>query len=307
MAQRLLTVAYICPATVVGSRPSDNLVSMWRLHVVTALALLLGSCGDGSVGSGGDGDDAGAGDAGSGTDAGTSADAASGDAGNGADARVPVDAGGATDAGDDCAADECCYELVHESPGVFHTVTEADPQHVVRPLEAGQGFFCMRVEYTMQTVDNLVETDAAYDGCPIFSHIAGIEGSGAEGRVVGGAFFRMLRLGCDVRRPVAVQLDVWSPPGEPHRSTTLTGPWLPGETYRIVHEVVPFTSSIELHQDGAIVGPRIETDISGTTVDMTRDTEVIFGLDMVYDGAYFPYFDAVYSDLEIWADVAPAP
>lgn len=55
------------------------------------------------------------------------------------------------------------------------------------------------------------------------------------------------------------------------------------------------------------MGPRVETEISGTTVDMTRDTEVVFGLDGIYSGAYFPYFEAVYSDLEVWADVAPAP
>jgi hypothetical protein len=275
---------------------------------VAASTLLLVACGDGGIGGGGgDGSDAGSRDSGSGTDAGTGTDAAAFDAsGSDPDAGTPADAGTEVDAGDDCVEGECCYELVHESPGLFHTVTEADPQHVVRPLEAGEGFFCMRVEYTMQTVDNLVETDAAYEGCPIFSHIGGIAGGGAEGRVVGGAFFRMLRLGCSVRRPVAVQLDVWAPAGE-ERSTTLTGPWLPGETYRIVQEVVPFTSAIELYQDGALVGPRIETDISGTTVNMTRDTEVAFGLDAVYDGAYFPYFDAVYSDLEIWADVAAAP
>lgn len=278
----------------------------WGSVVALVLSATLAACGDG------DGDsttrrdmgeaalDAGAGDLGTAVDAALPDAGSPGDGGPlPGDAFVPVDAG-------DCTPGECCYELVEERAGVFHTVTTADPQLIVRPLEAGEGFFCMRLEYTLQTVDNLVATDEAYEGCPIYSHLAGIQGTGDEGRQLNAGFFRFLRLGCGVRRPGALEINAWAPPGET-RSQTLTGPWLPGETFRVVHEVVPFVSSIEIFQGGVHVGPRVETEITGTTVAMTRDTEIPFGLPMPVGGAFFPYYDAVYSDLEVWASVAEAP
>jgi hypothetical protein len=83
------------------------------------------------------------------------------------------------------------------------------------------------------------------------------------------------------------------------------GPWTPGERYRIVQTVQPFTSSVEVFLDGERDGPRVEVDISGSTVDMVRDAKVGFGLRQIFGGAFFPYYGATYHDLEVWADVAP--
>jgi len=230
-------------------------------------------------------------------------DAGSSDAGAFDDAG-PAD-GGPPDGGG-CPPDECCWETVETRAGVFHTVTEAAPQLVVQPLAPGEGFFCARLGYTIQTADNLAETDAAYEGCPIYSHMATIEGDGPEARVQSTAFFRFLRIGCAPRRPGAVELNAYNERMD--GSQTQTGPWVPGGTYRVVHEVRPFTSSIQLYaMDGTAVGPRIEVDITGATVAHNRDTRFVFGLDRVSTGAFFPYFDAVYSDLEIEVDAAPAP
>lgn len=231
------------------------------------------------------------------------------DAGGPTDAGAPTDAGppdaGAVDGGD-CAPGDCCWRTIEARAGVFHTVTEAAPQLVVRPLAPGEGFFCARLSYTMQTADNLAETTDAFEGCPIYSHMATIEGGGPEARVQSTAFFRFLRLGCDPRRPGAVELNAYNERMD--GSQTLTGPWVPGGTYRVVHEVRPFTSSVQLYaMDGSPVGPRIEVDITGATVAHNRDPRFVFGLERPSTGAFFPYFDAVYSDLAIEVDVAPAP
>ncbi len=80
----------------------------------------------------------------------------------------------------------CNYELLERRPGLFHTVTDDTPRLEVLPLPEGASFFCMRVEFTMQTANNLQAVADRFEGCPIFSHIVGIEGTGPEAQNVGG-------------------------------------------------------------------------------------------------------------------------
>lgn len=241
-------------------------------------------------------------------DAGTPADAGPRppDAGStDPDGGAPPDASSVSDGGA-CVPGECCYRTVETRAGVFHTVTDSAPQLLVRPLDPGEGFYCMRASFTIETADNHAALDAAHEGCPIYSHVATIAGGTAAARVMGTAYFRFLRLTCGPRRPAGLELNAYNEAGDGNQ--TLTGPWLPGETYRVVMEVRPFTSSIELFAlDGTQVGPRVEVDITGATVEQNRDTELAFGLDRIYENAFFPFYDAVYSDLVIEADVAPAP
>jgi hypothetical protein len=254
-----------------------------------------GATGAGAAGAGATAGSGGLGGGGHDASAGSSGAGASGSGGTtGSDAGAP-------DGG--CSPGECCYRLVESRPGLFHTVTAANPRLSTQPLEAGQGFFCLRVEFTMHTADNLAQTDANYEGCPIFSHIATIQGESAQARVQGTAYFRMLRLDCSPRRPAGLELNAWN--DTQTGNLVDTGPWVPGATYRIVQEVKPDASSIELYQNGVQVGPRIEVSIAGATVDQNRDVSIAFGLDKVYENAFFPYYDAAYGDLEIWADVAP--
>jgi hypothetical protein len=242
-------------------------------------------------------------------------DGALGDGGDVADVLVladGVDDRGVDDGGEadgsgtlDGAPASCQYVKVHERPGAFHFVTEAAPMLSVSPLAAGQGFNCMRVEFTMQTVDNLTDIDAAYEGCPIFSHVAGVAGGTATGKNLGGAFFRFLRMDCTPRHPGAVQLEAYNPTQPSYAVTPTASAWDAGLTYRMVLEVTPSSSSLTLAAlDATPLGPRVELALTGITVDMTREPLVRFGLDRVYDAAYFPYFGATYSDLEIFADVA---
>lgn len=187
--------------------------------------------------------------------------------------------------------------------GTVLTVRPGASRWATRPLTTGQGFYCMRFEFDMDTGADFNDAFALDAGCPIFSAIGGIYSTSAPRNAgqIAGAHFHFYRLGCSPglhRAHVDVSIVT--------ANAFADGPWAAGEHYHVAIEVRPFTSSLRLFQRGVQVGPTVSADITGATVAQTRNPEVSLGQDGVGSGAYFPYFGSVYSNVEVWADVAPA-
>ena len=206
-----------------------------------------------------------------------------------------LDTGVSEDAAPDAGPTAPCAELVYEQLGDVLTVVDGASVWSVSPLAPGQGFTCMRVEFEMQTADTL-QTIIDMGGCPIFLSVAGIAG---PSKILAGSLFKMHR--AQTRCPPGphrLELDTWVD------ADVLQGPWSLGQTYHVVLEVVPFTSSVTLYQNGQQIGPTVSASITGTTVPDTVDPVVTFGLDHPMTNAYWPNYDAVYRDVRIWADRA---
>jgi len=214
-----------------------------------------------------------------------------------ADARISAIDAALTDARlPDAHSAGCNYEKVFDQPGHVLTVVDGASKWSTQPVQSGEGFFCLRFEFTMQTSDTLAQTQANYEGCPIFTAIGRVQGTTEQ---LAGGLFKFLDVGCDPG-PHRVEIDTWV------ENAVVAGPWNLGETYRVVIEVVPFVASIELFQGGVQVGPTVSASVDGTSVEMTRDGVVSLGQEAPADGAYFPNYGAVYSDVQVWAHVAPA-
>lgn len=244
---------------------------MHQLVVSAAVALMFTGCATAIVGDGAADEDAAVG----------AADGALVDSGPVVDAATP-----------DAHPAGCVYEHVFSQPGHVLTVVDGASKWSVQPFEPGEGFSCIRFAFTMQTADTLAQTQASYEGCPIFTAIGRIQGA----QQLGGGLFKFLKVGCDPG-PHRLELDTWVD------STVTQGPWNLGEAYRVVIEVVPFVATIELFQGGVQVGPTVSASVEGTSIPMTRDATVSIGQEGPADGAYFPNYGAMYSDVDVWADV----
>src|SRR5690606_36376597 len=77
---------------------------------------------------------------------------------------------------------ECDYLQIVDMPGPVHTITEEAPVFEVAPLEAGEGFYCIRVEFDLQTLDNLDALQEVDPGlCPEYLALASVFGTTARG------------------------------------------------------------------------------------------------------------------------------
>jgi hypothetical protein len=213
-----------------------------------------------------------------------------------------------TGAVDDSAPDDldalerpCAYALVHEQPGVVLAVEPDASELEVQPLQAGEGFYCMRVEFDMQTLDNLEQLAAEHDACPQQTAIAAVYGSAPQGEFIGSAFFGHYDDTC------ARGQDTLEVGNFLHFTPDTAGPWPPGERWHVVLEMRPFASRVSLSRDGEQVGPRVEASLFPASIDDTRDPVVRLGQSRITAGRFFPWYGATYENLVIHADVAPAP
>ncbi|MCA9695178.1 MAG: hypothetical protein KC636_36700 [Myxococcales bacterium] len=198
---------------------------------------------------------------------------------------------------------ECDYELVYLDLDAALWITPAHAHRDVRPLEPGEGFFCMRVEFDLQTLDNLDAIAAEHDACPAYLGLASIFGSAATGDVMATAFLRHrdeLEDGCAAGEPRAEVGNYLNYTEE------VPGPWPPGQAWHVTLEAKPWVTRLTLakYEGGGSVGPAIEADLYPANVADTRDPVVRLGQPMIVEGRYFPWFGATYANLEVWADVA---
>ena len=275
---------------------------MKRFHVMLSFILTAGACGDGSDGqedAGGDPDawedisvDTGMDDVGVDDSLDVSLE----------DPAADPDADSVPDLPPDPEEDEsggpCDYNLIHENDGLFYEVTESDSQLIITPDASADGFRCIRMELDVEAPDNIDEIVAMDLGCPIFLHIAGISiPDGTRRRAIAASWFRFRAVGCTVRAGADLEVAVNA------NSTGFRGSVTPGRTYHVVMEVIElYTARLVFFAGDEQVGPELTLAIEGITRDRTNDFNFTFGIDGIGDGAYFPYFGARYSNLQVFAD-----
>lgn len=193
----------------------------------------------------------------------------------------------------------CEYELVVDMPGDLLTMTYENSSLTVQPLQPGQSFYCMRIEFDMQTADTLAQTLMDFPGCPIFTAIAGLRGGDKKlGKLMAGALFKYYKVGC-TPGPDRIEMDTFV------EGVVTPGPWPIGQLYHFEITVEPFTSTVRAFQGGVQVGPDVQASIAGATVDNARDPVLELGMKQPAGDAYFPNYGGTYSNLKVWASVAP--
>ncbi|MCA9713317.1 MAG: hypothetical protein KC468_01330 [Myxococcales bacterium] len=197
---------------------------------------------------------------------------------------------------------ECDYALVHAQPGAALWVSDEQPVLELSPLAPGEGFYCMRVEFDMQTLDNLEALVDAHGGCPELLSIASIFGTTATGDVLATAFFHHRAWEGETCAAVEPQAEAGN---YLEYTAGVAGPWPPGQVWHVTLEAKPWLTRLELSQGDARVGPSIEAGLYPANVEDTRDPVVRLGQPMIVSEKFFPWFGATYANVEVWADVAP--
>jgi hypothetical protein len=231
------------------------------------------------------------------------------DAGETTDAKGATDSARVTDSSTTSSdgASGCQYATVFEQMGTVLEVGSDQSQvyyWMNNPLPDGGGFYCMKVEFDMQTEDTLVGVGSPDSGCPIYTLISGIRGMGPAGTLpshatlMAGAQFKFLDLNCDPGTH-RIELDTaWD-------SVTTAGPWNLGGLYHFAIEVKPFTSTVTVSQGGVVVGSAVTASITGASVPDTVNPRVDLGDPTPGKGSNWPNYGSSYSNVVISADVAP--
>lgn len=194
--------------------------------------------------------------------------------------------------------DTCAYELVFEQPGDILTVTYDNSLFSIKPLPDGKSFYCMRIEFDMQTYDSFEQILMDFEGCPIYTGISGLRGTPKQtGKALANVLFKDYKVGCEPG-PDRLEIDTFVDSG------LKQGPWPMGGFYHFEITVEPFVSRVRILQNGEQLGETVEASIEGATLDNARDPVIELGMAGPADGAYFPDYGGVYSNLKVWAEVA---
>lgn len=194
--------------------------------------------------------------------------------------------------------DSCAYELVHEQLGELLTVTYDNSLFSIKPLPDGKSFYCMRIEFDMQTFDSFEQILMDFEGCPIYTGISGLRGTPKQtGKALANVLFKDYKVGCEPG-PDRLEIDTFVDSG------LKQGPWPMGGLYHFEITVEPFVSRVRILQNGEQLGETVEASIAGATLDNARDPVIELGMSGPADGAYFPDYGGVYSNLQVWAEVA---
>jgi hypothetical protein len=212
-------------------------------------------------------------------------------------ADASAGAGGSGGATTDAAPDSpagCKYQKVYEQAGKVLTVVDGASEWEVSPLAKGQGFACARFEFDMSTADTLAPIKAA-GGCPIFTAIGGF---GANGKQIAGGLFKVYKAqaNCPLG-PTRLEMDAFA------GADVQPNPYVLGNEYHVVIEVVPFEASISLYESGQLLPPVVKASVAGASVADTVDPRFRLGQAKAVVNAYYPNYGAVYSNVTIWADV----
>lgn len=198
---------------------------------------------------------------------------------------------------------ECDYQVVFAQAGPVLWVTDETPVWEVAPLQAGEGFYCMKVEFDVQTLDNLGALAMKEEGsCPEYLGLASVFGTQATGEVMATAFYRGWDREGDACVAGASRLEVGN--YLDYQADT-PGPWTPGQAWHVTIEAKPWVTRIAVTMDGAPLGPTVEANLWPASVADTREPRVRLGQQMIVEGRYFPWYGATYANVAVWADVAP--
>lgn len=197
------------------------------------------------------------------------------------------------------------YALVLDQPGAILWVTRDTSVHEVAFLPPGHGFNCIRVEFDLQTLDNLATiADAEPDGCPEFLGLASVFGTQISGDVVATAFYRGMDRLRGVCTPGPSRIEVGN---HLDYNAGTEGPWSPGQVWHIILEAKPSLTRITIFNNGQQLGPTIAAALDPLDIDGTRDPILRLGLADPVEDRFYPWYGATYANLQVWADVALPP
>lgn len=216
-----------------------------------------------------------------------------------------TEAGAADLAGPDLSPGACLYAVTLDLPG--EVLRSAEPTlglAMAAGLAPGETFRCLRVEYDIETTTREVLL-SHMAGCPIFVSSHGVQsnlGKKGASHLIGGLLFRPFK----VKQPTGVceatdtkiEMDTfWGSPNK-------VAPWVPGKSYHVVSEITAMGSSTALYEGATMVGPRLEVLADIPAADR-KDPLINLSLPKSFEGAFLPYYDAVFSNLEVQADTRP--
>lgn len=200
---------------------------------------------------------------------------------------------------------ECEYVQVVDTPGPVLWVSDGASSLEVTPLAPGEGFYCVRVEFDLQTLDNLADLMALDpELCPEYLAIASVFGTTARGEDLATSFLRVMDRDGDLCVAGATRLEVGN---YLNYTADAAGPWPLGQAWHVVLEAKPWVTRISFAQGDEVVGPVIEASLYPANVADTRDPIIRLGLPKIVAGKFFPWYGATYANLQVWADVAPPP
>jgi hypothetical protein len=203
----------------------------------------------------------------------------------------------------DYPEEDCDYVLVDEQPGLVHTVSGDASTFDVMPLDEGEGFFCLRVEFDLSVPDDLDALLAEHEGCPEYLALASVFGTQPSGEYLATSFFHAYEQAEDACVASAPHVEVGN---YIDYQVGHAGPWLPGGSWHVVLEAKPWLTRIDVAGEGGETH-RVEASLYPANVADTRDPVVRLGQAQVTGQMFFPWFGAEYSNLKVEAVVAGAP
>ncbi|WAS96815.1 hypothetical protein [Nannocystis punicea] len=195
------------------------------------------------------------------------------------------------------------YALVLDRPGPVLWATTDGSVYEAAFLQPGQGFNCVRVEFDLQTLDNLDDIVALDpEGCPEFFGIASVFGTQPAGKVLATVFYHPMDRVRGACTPGDSRLEVGN-----HLAYTADtpGPWSPGQVWHVILEAKPWLTRVTVFSGGQQVGPTIAAALDPLDVAVTRDPLVRLGLPGPVEDRFYPWYGATWANLQVWADVAP--
>ncbi|MCY0987829.1 hypothetical protein OV203_11890 [Nannocystis sp. ILAH1] len=195
------------------------------------------------------------------------------------------------------------YALVLDRPGPILWATTDGSVWESAFLQPGQGFNCVRVEFDLQTLDNLDEIVAMDpEGCPEYFGIASVFGTQPAGKVLATAFYHPMDRVRGECMLGASRLEVGN-----HLAYTAdtAGPWAPGQVWHVILEAKPWLTRVTVFSGGQQVGPTIAAALDPLDVAVTRDPLIRLGLPGPVEDRFYPWYGATWANLQVWADVVP--
>jgi hypothetical protein len=195
------------------------------------------------------------------------------------------------------------YALVLDRPGPILWATTDGSVWESAFLQPGQGFGCVRVEFDLQTLDNLDEIVAMDpEGCPEYFGIASVFGTQPAGKVLATAFYHPMDR---VRGACTLGASRFEVGNHLAYTADTAGPWAPGQVWHVILEAKPWLTRLTVFSGGQQVGPTIAAALDPLDVAVTRDPLIRLGLPGPVEDRFYPWYGATWANLQVWADVVP--
>ena len=191
--------------------------------------------------------------------------------------------------------DDCVGTPILDRTGEALVVAQDASALELSLLPPGAGFTCLRVELALDP--SIVA--ATPDVCPVYVALASVRGTAPGGEDLAAAFVHAFDDddGC-TRGPDRLAIGNFRELTDDVPAPALDEPFV----MRLL--VQPFESRIELWRDGVRIA-HASADLYPATVEDTRDPVLRLGLPRTADATITPWYGARYSNLRVFADVAP--